>query len=112
MMLIRLTNRRTTRDPKMNTKVEWIKVLAFHGQVILAMVLLIIGITQQISQKTNKANTLAKVGVVMLLLCEAVFIVWVIFSFNQKQRTELPAWYDATLVRSPSIPASNDLDPS
>lgn len=86
----------------MNTKMEWIRVIAFHAQVVLGMVLLIIGITQEISNKTSHATTLMKVGVVVLLLCDVVLAVWTWLSFNQVQHTTLPAWDDATLVSSPS----------
>ncbi|KAF2117066.1 hypothetical protein BDV96DRAFT_18022 [Lophiotrema nucula] len=89
---------RTARDPGMNTKIEWIKVIAFHAQVILAMVLLLIGITQEIGDKTSHATPLMKVGVVMILLCAVVFSAWTRLSFNQVPRTDLPAWKDATLL--------------
>jgi hypothetical protein len=84
----------------MNTKIEWIKVIAFHAQVILAMVLLIIGITQEISDKTSYATPLMKVGAVLLLLCEVVLLAWTWLSFDQVQHTNIPAWNDATLVSS------------
>jgi hypothetical protein len=84
----------------MNTKIEWVKVIAFHAQVILAMVLLIIGITQEISEKTSYATPLVKVGAVLLLLCEVVLSAWTWLSFSQVQRTNIPAWNDATIVSS------------
>ncbi len=84
----------------MNTKIEWLKVLALHGKVVLAMVLLIIGIVHEISDKTTDAPVIAKVGAVLLLFCSAILSFWTLHSFNQKPRTNLPAWNDATVVSS------------
>ncbi len=82
----------------MNTKIEWLKVLALHGKVVLAMVLLIMGLVHEISDKTTVAPPIAKVGAVLLLFCSAILSWWTLHSFNQKPRTNLPAWNDATVV--------------
>jgi len=78
---------RTARNPNINKKLEWFKVLNFHGFVVLAMVLIIIGIIHEIDDKTTTPPTITKIGVVMLLLAWSILSTWVALSLRKTEQT-------------------------
>jgi hypothetical protein len=64
------------------------------------MVLVIIGVVNEISKHTTTPGVLAKVGVLGLLLSWVILSAWTFLSFQQPLQNpmEVPAWDDATLV--------------
>lgn len=82
----------------MNTRIEWIKFNAYHSTVIVATVLLIVGIVNQIDDNQANPTTIRKVGAIILLLAALFLAGWIFMSFRQPERRNLPTWRDATIV--------------
>ncbi|KUJ06796.1 uncharacterized protein LY89DRAFT_692158 [Mollisia scopiformis] len=78
---------RTARNPKLNTRLEWIKVLSFHSVVVGGMVFIIIGIIHEIDNKTTTPPTLSKLGIVILLLAWCVLAAWVGISLRKTDQS-------------------------
>ncbi|KAE8444747.1 hypothetical protein EG329_014307 [Mollisiaceae sp. DMI_Dod_QoI] len=77
---------RVARNPTINSKLEWFKVINLHGLVMAAMALIIVGVFQEINGKETKPGGLMKAGVIMLLLAFLILAAWVIVSIRKREQ--------------------------
>lgn len=91
---------RTARDPAFNHRLELIKILNFHGIVVAGLVLVMIGVMNEMKMDVPVPNTMMKVGVILLASAWFFLVIWALHSLKQPQqdRMAVPAFDDATLL--------------
>lgn len=90
------------RNPKINSKWEWAKVIQYHILVIGAIVLVIIGVLKEINDQPHTPGVLMKVGVIAILLSWAILCIWTLLSWrlSPENTSQNLAYAEGTSVSS------------
>jgi hypothetical protein len=91
---------RTARNPLQRKKLEWFLVFNYHGLVIAALALVIIGVVGEEGNSPKPMDlTLRKAGLLIVLALWFILLAWTAISFLRGQcDANAPAYVDGTRV--------------
>jgi protein-S-isoprenylcysteine O-methyltransferase Ste14 len=78
------------------------KIINYHALVIAGLVLVMVGVMNEMKMAIPEPNTMMKVGVILLAIVWAFLCVWALLSLKQPHQDSraVPAFNDATWVSS------------